>query len=96
MTVEERLRHLEKRERRYRMLATLLALVLVMVVTVAATTAERRWGMESGSFGEASFYAVKFNYATGESWVFSAERGAKDDKWIKLPSENRTKQGYQR
>ena len=90
MSVEERLERLERRERRYRMLAALLALVLVMVVTVAATTADRRWGFQSGAFGQKSFYATKFDYTTGESCVLSAERGAKNDKWFKLPSVDKT------
>lgn len=47
------------------------------------------WDVRAGQFGQQSFYAVKFNRQTGEAWVLSGERGAKDDSWLLLPDEKR-------
>jgi hypothetical protein len=48
------------------------------------------WEIVHGAYGEggnAGFYAIKHNRSTGEVWVLSAERGATDDVWLKLPEE---------
>ena len=45
------------------------------------------WEVTAGPFGAKSFYAVKFNRQTGETWILSAERGAENDKWLLLPQE---------
>jgi hypothetical protein len=45
------------------------------------------WEIYHGSFGQQSFYAIKQNRSTGETWVLSATRGAADDLWLKLPEE---------
>ena len=45
------------------------------------------WELQSGSFGSQSFFAIKLNRSTGETWVLSGERGATDDRWLQLPEE---------
>lgn len=45
------------------------------------------WELQSGAFGERSFFAIKMNRVTGETWVLSGERGATDDRWLQLPEE---------
>ena len=45
------------------------------------------WELQSGAFGQQSFYAIRFNRRTGEAWVLSGERGAQDDAWLQLPEE---------
>lgn len=70
----------------------LLAVLLVTALqpTQAQTPAcpgTASWEVRTGRFGEQSFYAVKFNRCTGETAVLTATRGAKDDKWLVLPTE---------
>jgi hypothetical protein len=90
MSIEERVARLERSESLYRKLAMLLVLALAAGVSMASTTAETDWEFHSAPFGQQSFYAIKFNRTTGESWILSAEKGAQNDKWLRLPSEDKT------
>lgn len=47
------------------------------------------WEIQSGSFGQQSFYVVKHNRFSGETLILSAERGADNDKWLYLPIEDK-------
>ena len=52
---------------------------------------EQAWEINHSPFGQHSFYVVKHNRLTGETWVLSGERGAKDDKWLLLPHKDKSK-----
>jgi len=50
---------------------------------------ELAWEIYHSPFGTHSFYAIKHNRVTGETWVLSGEKGAEDDRWLLLPEEDK-------
>ena len=50
---------------------------------------ELAWEIYHAPFGMHSFYAIKHNRVTGETWVLSGEKGAEDDRWLLLPEEDK-------
>lgn len=45
------------------------------------------WRIHHGPYGgnENSFYVLKINQVTGETWVLDARQGAEDDEWFRPP-----------
>ncbi len=54
------------------------------------TKPEQAWEINHSPFGQHSFYVIKHNRLTGETWVLSGERGAKDDSWLLLPHKDKS------
>ncbi len=52
---------------------------------------EQAWEINHSPFGQHSFYVVKHNRLTGETWVLSGAKGAKDDSWLLLPHKDKRK-----
>jgi len=50
---------------------------------------EQAWEINHGPFGQHSFYAIKHNRLTGETWVLSGDKGAQDDSWLLLPEKDK-------
>ncbi len=48
-------------------------------------TPEGYWEIHHAPYAEQSFYVIKHNPETGETWVLDARRGSEDDVWKQLP-----------
>ncbi len=51
---------------------------------------EQAWEINHAPFGQHAFYVIKHNRLTGETWVLSADKGAKDDAWLLLPHKDKS------
>ena len=50
---------------------------------------EGYWEIHTGPYGQQSFYVIKHNPETGETWILDAAKGAEDDAWFMAPEEDR-------
>ena len=55
------------------------------------TATEGAWEIHDSPFGQQSFYVIKHNRITGQTYVLSGARGAAHDKWLLLPEEDKNK-----
>ena len=71
------------------MLGTLVGSNLSVVRAQGDIQPAQAWEINHSAFGQSSFYVVKHNRLTGETWVLSGERGAQDDSWLLLPEKDK-------
>ena len=78
-----------------RILAGLLLLGLGFVLggggrlEAGQESAEGYWEISAGPYGQYSFYVIKHNPDTGETWVLDAVKGSEDDVWVVVPEGKR-------
>jgi hypothetical protein len=58
-------------------------------VPMQTAPADSRFTLAAGAYGEDSFYAVKVDQQTGQTWVLTGKKGATDDEWIILPEKDK-------
>ena len=51
--------------------------------------AEGLWEIHHSPYATQSFYVIKHNALTGETWILDANKGAGDNIWMMLPEGDR-------
>ncbi len=47
------------------------------------------WEIQALPYGQQSFFVIKHNVRSGETWVLDARKGVEDDAWLLLPEIDR-------
>ncbi len=58
-------------------------------LAVHAQSQTDRYEIYHNPFGTQSWYALKHDRQTGDTWVLSVDKEADDDEWLLLPEEDK-------